>query len=458
MKYLHINPPWYVFHKNLRQPNIPLGSAYLARWAKKAGWEPFIWNADLLPVGGENDYSEEMNSYDGYLVSHSKKTNPIWDELRGILRDIQPDVVGITVLTPSYPSALMTAAIVYEELPECSVIVGGPHVSAGEVFDINVDFEIQGEGEVELFYYLRHGTTLGKSFYNLDEYGYPLRDVCIDKYNILQPDNYGLVMFSRGCAFDCSFCASQNVWGRKVRYRSAKDMAAEMADIHEGFDTRYFSFQDDTFTTSRERIMELMQEIMNTGLISVPGFRWTCNTRPELLDPELIAIMKGAGCAAIAIGIEFGSERMLEKTNKGFTIKDVRNAAKMIKQSGVMLSGQFMFGYPTETVEEMMQTVALADELECESVMVSVATPLPNTPLYREAQELGLIKDIDWATVTTKNDGMLMTVDNPEQVVKQIKAEFDRIQAKTLNAKNRSRLEYEAQYMRDAKPRYGVSK
>ena len=456
MKYLHVTPPWYVFHDNLRQPNVPLGAAYLARWAQKAGWEPYIWNGDLLPAGAENDFSKEMKSYAHYL--RSDLNNPVWDELRWALKEVQPDVVGITVLTPSYPSALMVADIVREET-NAKIVVGGPHISAGERFALDIDNKILGEGEIELYQYLKSLMSAYVFFdtkpNSLDYLGYPLRR-CLDRYGILKPDNYGLVMFSRGCPFKCGFCASSNVWGRTVRYRSAKDMAAEMIDVHESYDTRYFSFQDDTFTVSRKRILELMREIMSTGLMSVPGFRWTCNTRPELLDAELIAAMKGAGCAAIAIGIEFGSRRMLEKVNKGFTVQQVRDAARMIKEADVMLSGQFMFGYPTETEDEMWQTVALADELECDSVMVSVATPLPDTPLYYEAKELGLIGDIDWGTVTTKNDGMLMTIDEPQRVVREVKEAFDKIQSKTLDRKNRSRLYYESQYMNDASPRYGI--
>ena len=86
MKYLHICPPWYVFHGegNLRQPNVPLGAAYCARAALSAGWQAIIWNGDLLPEGGENQYSEEMTAYSGYLVNQSSPDNPVWDELRAV--------------------------------------------------------------------------------------------------------------------------------------------------------------------------------------------------------------------------------------------------------------------------------------------------------------------------------------------------------------------------------------
>lgn len=258
-----------------------------------------------------------------------------------------------------------------------------------------------------------------------------------------------------------------------MRWRTPRDMAAEMLAIHKEYDTRYFSFEDDTFSVNRARTMELIDEIMKTGLPTVPGFRWTCNTRPDRVDEELLVRMKEAGCAAVAIGIESGNPRMLKKMIKAFTVEQVREAIHLIKKVGMISSGQFLIGMPTETEEEMWDTVRLADELECESVMLSVATPLPATALYEEAASLGLIpqEGIDWATVTTKNDGMLMTVNHGgkevhmpkpdrDRVIAEIHAAFDKIQNKTLDAKNESRRWYEAQYLPEDEtaPVYGFRK
>lgn len=485
MKYLHIVPPWYAFHKDSRQPNVPLGAAYCARAALMAGWQAIIWNGDLLPEGKENQYSEEMSAYDEY-ISSAWRYYFVWDDLRYVIRSIRPDVIGITALTPSYPSALRCAEIAKEESPECKVIMGGPHASAlpyQVAKEKNVDIVVEGEGETALIDILNRIRSRDKidEFWirkcapveKLDTLGWPAKGTIYDQYGLLNRDNYGLLMYSRGCPFDCHFCASKNVWSRQVRHRTSINMMAEMMGIHNEYDTRYFSFQDDTFTLNRENTEHLMIAIIAADLISIPGFRWTCNTRPELLDRKLLERMKQAGCAAVAIGIEFGSKRMLEKAKKGFTIEDVKNAVTMIKEFDMIVSGQFMFGYPTESEEEMYQTVALADELECESIMLSVATPLPGTELYQEAIDLGLIpKDgIDWAKITTKNDGILMTVEKDDdyfpmpleerqRTVSEIQAEFDRIQAKTLDAKNKSRLEYERQYLPEDEllPVYGVEK
>jgi len=497
-KYLHLCPPWYVFHgeNNLRQPNVPLGAAYCARAALRAGWDAVIWNGDLLPKGGENQFSEEMTVYGNYLVTHARDDNPVWNQLRAVLRDVRPDVVGITALTPSYPSALRSAAIVREECPNARIVLGGPHPTAlpeQVAAEPQVDAAVFGEGERILAALLglwqrgqpiaglagvatrtNQGVVKGPDAgfeADIDRLGWPAKGKVLDRYGLMTRDNYGLVMFSRGCPYPCEFCASTLLWSQRVRWRSAADLATEMLALHREYDTRYFSFEDDTFSVHRKRTLELLDAIIATGLPQVPGFRWTCNTRPDRVDAELLARMKGAGCAAVAVGIEFGSRRMLEKTRKQFTADDVRRSIRLIKEAGLISSGQFMVGYPTETPDEMWETVHLADELECESVMLSVATPLPATPLYQEARRLGLIppEGIDWARVTTKNNGMLMTEERlgrtlpmteaaSTALLGELHSAFDAIQARTIDAKNSSRQWYEAQYLReeDVVPVYGI--
>lgn len=501
MKYLHVCPPWYIFYgdNNLRQPNTPLGAAYCAGTAIRAGWSASIWNGDLLPVGGDVRYSEEMTGYKDYLVNHSRKENPIWDEFRSVLKSIQPDVVGVTALSPSYPSALRVCEVVKEVFPNCVTLIGGPHANAlpeSVAAEKNVDAAVFGEGEGPLKAILdsvKYGKSLrgipgtvvkdefgmivkaqpAVSIPDIDDLGWPAKGLVYDNHGLLGRDNHGLVMFSRGCPYKCTFCASPSLWTHKMRFRSPEDMAHEMLATHKAYDTRYFSFEDDTFTLNRKRIMKLMNLIIESGLTEVPGFRWTANTRPDCIDPELLSKMKEAGCAAVAIGVEFGSARMLEKTRKDYSVDDAKRSVKEIKAAGLISSGQFLVGMPTETPEEMWETISLADELEVDSVMLSVATPLPATALHTEAVKYGLIPEegLDWGTITTKNDGILMTTEKdgqyvgmPEEQRTELVAELhkamNKIQERTLANRSASRSWYEAQYMpeEEVTPVYGMVK
>lgn len=248
--------------------------------------------------------------------------------------------------------------------------MGGPHVNALPAHvagETNVDAAVFGEGEgplMALLHAWRDGhdhvgtpgvfakNQAGKvvagpgggSYEDLDDVGWSAKGVVLDTHGLLKRDNFGLVMFSRGCPYKCEFCASPALWTNKVRFRSPKDMADEMLALHKMYDTRFFSFEDDTFTLNRKRIMSLMDEIIDRGLPQVPGFRWTANTRPDRVDRELLEKMKEAGAAAVAIGVEFGSPRMLTKLQKDFTIEQAKEAAKLIKSVGLMSSGQFLVG------------------------------------------------------------------------------------------------------------------
>ena len=473
MKYLHVNPPWYALQAGLRQPNIPLGAAYCARAALSAGCQVLMWNGDLLTAGSDNQYSDEMDAYRQYTSTTADRfSGSVWMDLVQLLRDFLPDIVGISVSSPAYYSALRTARTVKRELPGTKVVVGGPHVSAepwGIVNDPNVDVAVVGEGEQTLIALINLWSMgqepkgiRGRStkLMDLKDLKWPAKGCAYDRYGLLDKDNYGAIMYSRGCPFGCVFCGSHNTWGRKTRWRDPEDVVAEMEAIYKEYDTRYFSFEDDTFTLNRGRTNVLVEDIYFSSLLDIPGFRWTCNTRPELIDSKLLETMRMSGCAAVAVGIESGNSRMLKKMKKSFTVEDVKKAVKMIKEAGMIASGQFMIGFPTETEEEMWETVRLAEELECESVMLSVATPLPGTPLFEEAVELKLINrtNIDWSMVTTKNDGILMTVEKEgeflpmpleerQRIVGGVKVAFDAIQAKTQEAKDRSRAEYESQYV-----------
>lgn len=234
-----------------------------------------------------------------------------------------------------------------------------------------------------------------------------------------------------------------------MRWRSPANVVAEMVETQARWGTEFFSFQDDTFTTNHKLVHALCDEIM---ACSWDGhFRWVCNTRPELLDDAIVAHMKAAGCAAIAIGVESGNDDVLRSLKKGFVADDVRRAAAIMKRHDVTLSAQFMIGLPNESVEQMMDTARLMEEIDPVSVMLSVATPLPGTELHEQARAMGYIDDDpDWTTVTTKNDGMLFPKDMPRE---EVAAAITAIRVR-FDAQQRRKAEEKYRY-RKLKPGYG---
>ncbi|MHB8066853.1 MAG: B12-binding domain-containing radical SAM protein [Desulfobaccales bacterium] len=489
MKILLMDPPWYVFMKGLlRQPNAPLGSCYLAAVLEQAGFEVAVFNSDLITTGGDNQYSQEMQVYRDFLSEQADPGHPVWQQVERVLRDFAPDVLGLTVRTPALSSALHAAALAKQLRPDIKVVLGGPHptVMPDDTATLsNVDAVVCGEGEQTILDLVRswdQGRSLkglpGVSYWDqetqtvvhgpkrpliedLDTLPFPAKHLIVDRHSLMEEDHYCTIMFSRGCPARCIFCSSPAIWTRRVRFRSAGNMIKEMLRTHEQYNTRFFSFQDDTFTVSKKRISELCEEIIASGLTSVPGFRWACNTRPELVSEPLLEKMYEAGCAVVAIGVESGNDDILKKMKKGYTTAQVREAARMIKASGLTLSAQFLIGMPFETEAQIWDTYRLAEELEPVSVMLSVATPLPGTELYQMSREMGYFQDgLSWEQITTKNDGVIFNRKYPrpevERIIQKVQQAFDALQERMLPVKNETRMSYERLYKEQVAPAYGL--
>ena len=490
MKIMLMDPPWYAFMEgSVRQPTAPLGSCYVAAALEKEGYETCVVNVDLLTAGkaGQYSFTSEMGVFREYLRNSSNVDHPIWREVERIIREYVPDVLGLSARTSCFPSALLAAAIAKNIDPGIRVVIGGPHPTLmpdEAVRGAHVDAIVRGEGEVTMVELIRAwedsaplDQVAGISYWdkatqsmvhtpprslivNLDDIPFPAKHLIMGHEELMDEDDFNTLLNSRGCPHKCIFCSSPSVWRRKARYRSAKNMVREIRHTYEQFNTRFFSFQDDTFTLNSKVVMALCDEMIANELPEIPGFRWVCNTRPELLTRPLVARMKEAGCSAIAIGIESGNDEVLRQMKKGFTKNQVREAVRIIKDSGLVFSAQFLIGFPFETEEQMWDTARFAEELEPVSIVLSVAAPLPGTELYTMAQQMGYSPEqMDFTSLTTKNDGILFnkeySSEQARRILSEIKGVFDGLQERTLETKNESRLKYERLYKKGNQPVYG---
>ncbi len=474
MKTLLINPPWFILEEaELGQNATPSGLCYLAAALEKNDFEVKVLNAERTDKNFYYDWTREIDAFESFRAREIKE-HPVWQKVIDRVKSFAPDLVGISIRTPALESARNLCALIKDLDSEIGIVVGGPHptVMAGDMLAAgNVDYVVRGEGEetlVDLVKCLSRSGDLadikglsyqheGKIVHNPER---PMSDLAVitppAKHLMLDleahdQDDFNPIMTSRGCPYSCIFCGSANVWGRNVRYRKPVDIVQEIIDLHAQFDTRFFSFDDDTFTLNEKHVREICDLIIAHKLTEIPGFRWTCNTRPERLNLDLLVLMRKAGCAAVAIGIESGNDGVLKKIKKNYTSADVRKAAKIIKKAGMVLAGQFIIGFPFETEEEMWDTVRLAEEIEAESVKVSVATPLPNTVLFDMAMAGGYFPNgVNWSDVMLHNDGILFnkrySPEEKKRIMTKMVAEFKRIQAKTIDEKIGRIKHYESQY------------
>ena len=374
-----------------------------------------IYDADCNVNPTKMDFSQLEESYPFYLQSLKDENNPILKEIPGTVRNFNPDLIGITAWTTFAASAFRVAAICKEWNRDVSVVMGGPHISIkyDEVMKIcpDVDFLIRGEGEktfVELAKALE-SKDKAKALKNingilyrqnreivhnpdrefiqdLDAIPLPARDLLLNKdsYN---SEDMGLLMTSRGCPYNCSYCAT-SIWERKTRYRSIDNVINEIKLVIDKYGTRQFTFKDDSFTVNRKRVLEFCDRLINEDI----RINWDCNTRVNLVDEEILNKMKKAGCNGIKVGVETGSERILKLINKRISFEQCKKAVKLFRKVGIHWTGYFMMGLPSETKEDVYQTLKFMKELRPDYASFSVYEPFPGTELFNSGVEKGLVQ------------------------------------------------------------------
>jgi radical SAM superfamily enzyme YgiQ (UPF0313 family) len=195
----------------------------------------------------------------------------------------------------------------------------------------------------------------------------------------------GLLITSRGCSYNCSYCAT-TVWKTKIRYRSIDNVIDEIKLVINAYGTRQFTFKDDSFTVKRERVLEFCDRLLKEDI----KINWDCYTMVDIIDEELLRKMKAAGCNGIKVRIETGTERILKLLNMNITLDQFRKTAKLFKKTGIYWIGYFMMGLPSETKEEIRQTLKFMKELKPDFALLSVYEPFPGTDLF----EFGIEKEL----------------------------------------------------------------
>jgi anaerobic magnesium-protoporphyrin IX monomethyl ester cyclase len=185
------------------------------------------------------------------------------------------------------------------------------------------------------------------------------------------------VLTSRGCPFDCSWC-SKPTFGRSYRQQSPERVLAELRALKERYGVDYVRFCDDVFGVSRpwiNRLLSLMEE-------SELGLAWECLARVDLLKPDLLHRMRGTGLARVYVGVESGSQKMLDLMNRGTRLAQVERTAAALRREGVRQFWFLMLGYPGETLEDIEATLQLFRRFSPEEYSVSIAVPVPGTRFH----------------------------------------------------------------------------
>lgn len=330
-----------------------------------------------------------------------------WDDFRRVLRERQPDVLGFTMMSVDFDPVMQCVGMVKEELPNSIVIVGGPHptVALEEVAaEPNIDYIVLREGEVtfpKLLAALEAGNPpedriLDGEMPDLDALPYPDRELFLNEWRkfgytldspevpfvVELPPPFLTIIAGRGCKYNCNFCqpAERKIFGRKVRRRSVPNIIGELKELRGRYHFASFMFHDDCLTEDREWVMEFCDAYRAEGFTQ-PFF---CQSRADIIvkHPDMVRRMAQAGLKGYFIGFESGNDRVLRFLRKGTTRAINLQAAQICRKNSIAIWANYMIGIPTETREEVMDTVSMLKEIDPDYYSPAFYTPHPGSDLF----------------------------------------------------------------------------
>ena len=320
---------------------------------------------------------------------------------------LKPDLIGLTAMTFTLVDCKLVIQEIRERLPKTPIVVGGPHTAIYPEETLlpsalGADYVIVGEGEItlnELACDIEIGKPKNRIYrqvnfiQNLDELPFADYDaVDINKYySVLAEDTPSVTLFtSRGCPFSCSYC-DRPALGKGFRPQSANRVVNEMESVEKRGAKEIF-FYDDTFSVSMKRVNEICDEYIKRSLT----IKWDIRTRVNVVNEELLKKMKKAGCERIHFGVESGNPRIVRIMNKGISIKQVEDAFDICHKIGIKTLAYFMMGNPTETLDDVKDTLALSKRIKPDFMQMTILSPFPATKYYLDALKDGVIDRDVW--------------------------------------------------------------
>jgi len=409
-KALLILPPVFTSTKVLDvNPLPPLGLAYIGAILEERGIEVKIF--DALVEGWDQRV---------LVGEHTFRIGSSFDEIGSLIRDFQPDLVGVNNLfTTQRKNAHEVYRIAKSIAPKVITVAGGAHPTVMPELvleDKNVDFVVLGEGEntfrdlLDALEGIKDLSVLDgigfrldgkvkivpktKFIENFEEFPFPARHLLnMEKYFGLEASHgmrmrkrFSPIVTSRGCPARCSFCSAYRVWGRGFRVRSPENVLAEMRLMKEQFGIEEILFEDDNFTLDPKRaarILEMMVEEKLDFVWDTPNgvAAWTLTT-------DLIDKMKASGCWRLNFPIESGNPDVLKNIiRKPLNLRKIPRLIEHAHKIGLPAGMFFVIGMPGETEEQIWDSFRFARKLGVYNPHISIATPYPGTELYETCIE-----------------------------------------------------------------------
>ena len=305
------------------------------------------------------------------------------------------DIFGLSCTTPQYSEALNIKKKIRQLYPKSLIVIGGAHCSGFLQTCKNDGWDriVVGEGE-QAFYKLlqdyqesKHQVVYKEPFLDIDTLPIPDRNLIdINQYRYERDGKrFTTMMTSRGCPFSCAFCSS--IWGKKYRYRKIELVKQEIDYLIDDLKFEGIMFVDDVWSINKKRSIELCNYIKSKHIV------WRCLLRADLINEDILSLLKDSNCIEIGIGIESGSQTILNKMMKGTTVEKNSQAVQLCKAAGIRVKTFLIMGLPGENLTTIEETKQWLLQNRPDDFDITVYVPYGNSHIYNNKADY----DIDWS-------------------------------------------------------------
>jgi len=350
----------------------------------------------------------KKNKIETIIIDGLKENFCIDILLKKILAE-KPDAVGITCLTAFYKETINLSRLLKKNNLKC--IIGGVHptfLPYQTLIDSNADYVICGEGEIAFSklvknnfindniqgVYSKDNLKDAKQIIKKAEIIENLDDIPFPDWEQINPNLYpeaphgaivknfpiGIIITTRGCPYECTFCASPRLCNRKIRFRTPENVIQEIKYLIKHWGVKEIHFEDDNLTLKRDHIVKICNLIIKNNI----KISWACpnGIRADMIDKKLIKLMAKSGCYYIAYGVESANPEILKNVKKRETVDVIEKAIEMTDMEGIMCQGFFIFGLPGETARTIEKTIRFAKKSKLSRAQFLILDVLPGSELW----------------------------------------------------------------------------
>ncbi|MEE3421228.1 MAG: radical SAM protein [Succinimonas sp.] len=379
MKILFIVPT--SMNKKQMYLEYPLGVGYICTYLRRAGYDTLI-----LDQNAENFEDSEVVRY---------------------IETYEPNLIAFSIMTPCYPRAKRQINEIKYKFSNIPIVAGGIHVSLfkQDLFIDNFDALVVGDGEFEFqkfcLVFNKYGLLLStkqifinpqskfsvlSNFPNSDKSSIIFEELILDRnvFNLKLYKHHSL-MAARGCPYRCKFCCNYKKDYGMTYVRSVNSVIEELIILEKSFNARHVFFADDIFFTTKKNITKFCLEYKKAGLTCT----WVAQLRVNNVDDSILNLMKKSGCEKICLGVESGSQKILDDANKRISIDQIKHSISAIKKSGIRVKTFWILGLPGSYTEQL-KSLDLMLETKPNEISIHLLIPFPGTDYYENSEKYGI--------------------------------------------------------------------